>query len=57
MLEQIGAMLARTQKGVMAVDARGDKFGLRREMAMVLERSLDQALDNKSGSSTGPAAA
>ena len=34
-LEQIGALLAHTRKGVTAVYARWDKFDLRREMAMV----------------------
>ena len=43
-LEQIGAMLAHTRKGVTAVYARWDKFDLRREMAMVVERSLRETL-------------
>ena len=43
-LEQIGALLAHTRKGVTAVYARWDKFGLRREMAMVIERSLRETL-------------
>ena len=43
-LEQIGAMLAHTRKGVTAVYARWDKFGLRREMATVVERSLRETL-------------
>jgi integrase len=46
-LEQIGALLAHTRKGVTAVYARWDKFGLRREMAMVIERSLREALDGE----------
>jgi integrase len=45
-LEQIGALLAHTRKGVTAVYARWDKFELRREMAMVIERSLRETLDN-----------
>jgi integrase len=44
-LEQIGALLAHTRKGVTAVYARWDKFGLRREMATVIERSLRETLD------------
>jgi integrase len=44
-LEQIGALLAHTRKGVTAVYARWDKFDLRREMATVVERSLREALD------------
>jgi integrase len=43
-LEQIGALLAHTRKGVTAVYARWDKFALRREMAMALERSLRETL-------------
>ena len=43
-LEQIGALLAHTRKGVTAVYARWDKFGLRREMATVVERSLRETL-------------
>ena len=43
-LEQIGALLAHTRKGVTAVYARWDKFNLRREMAMVIERSLRETL-------------
>ncbi|RZN26987.1 integrase family protein [Bradyrhizobium sp. Leo121] len=43
-LEQIGAILAHTRKGVTAVYARWDKFDLRREMATVIERSLRETL-------------
>jgi integrase len=43
-LEQIGALLAHTRKGVTAVYARSDKFDLRREMAMTIERSLRETL-------------
>ena len=43
-LEQIGSMLAHTRKGVTSVYARHDKFGLRREMAMVIERVLRETL-------------
>jgi integrase len=43
-LEQIGALLAHTRRGVTAVYARWDKFDLRREMAMVIERSLRETL-------------
>jgi hypothetical protein len=32
---------------VTAVYARWDKFGLRREMAMVIERSLRETLDGE----------
>ena len=46
-LEQIGALLAHTRKGVTAVYARWDKFDLRREMAMVIERSLRETLDGE----------
>ena len=46
-LEQIGALLAHTRKGVTAVYARWDKFDLRREMATVIERSLRETLDGK----------
>jgi integrase len=45
-LEQIGALLAHTRKGVTAVYARWDKFDLRREMALVIERSMRETLDN-----------
>jgi integrase len=44
-LEQIGALLAHTRKGVTAVYARWDKFSLRREMSLVIERSLRKTLD------------
>ena len=43
-LEQIGALLAHTRKGVTAVYARWDKFDLRREMARVIEQSLRETL-------------
>jgi integrase len=43
-LEQIGALLAHTRKGVTAVYARWDKFALRRDMTMALERSLRETL-------------
>jgi integrase len=43
-LEQIGALLAHTRKGVTAIYARWDKFDLRREMATVIERSLRETL-------------
>jgi integrase len=43
-LEQIGALLAHTRKGVTAVYARWDKFDLRREMVMVIEQSLRETL-------------
>jgi integrase len=43
-LEQIGALLAHTRKGVTAVYARWDKFDLRREMANVIERSIRETL-------------
>ena len=43
-LEQIGAILAHTRKGVTAVYARWDKFDLRREMASVIEQSLRETL-------------
>jgi integrase len=46
-LEQIGVLLAHTRKGVTAIYARWDKFALRREMAMVVERSLRETLDDK----------
>jgi integrase len=46
-LEQIGALLAHTRKGVTAVYARWDKFNLRREMATVVERSLRETLDGE----------
>ncbi len=46
-LEQIGALLAHTRKGVTAIYARWDKFALRREMAMVVERALRETLDGK----------
>jgi integrase len=43
-LEQIGAILAHTRKGVTAIYARWGRFELRREMAMVIERSLRETL-------------
>ena len=43
-LEQIGALLAHTRKGVTAVYARWDKFDLRREMARVIKQSLRETL-------------
>src|SRR6476620_256744 len=46
-LEQIGAILAHTRKGVTAVYARWDKFDLRREMATVVEQSLRETLDGE----------
>ena len=46
-LEQIGALLAHTRKGVTAVYARWDKFDLRREMATVVERSLRETLNDE----------
>ena len=46
-LEQIGALLAHTRKGVTAIYARWDKFALRREMVMVIERSLRETLDGE----------
>ena len=46
-LEQIGALLAHTRKGVTAVYARWDKFDLRREMATAVERSLRETLDGE----------
>jgi integrase len=45
-LEQIGALLAHTRKGVTAVYARWDKFDLRREMATVVEQSLRETLND-----------
>src|SRR5262245_29181593 len=47
-LEQIGALLAHTRRGVMAVYARWDKFDLKREMSMVIERSLRGTLADQS---------
>jgi hypothetical protein len=58
-LEQIGAILAHTRKGVTAVYAPWDKFDLRREMATVVERSLREMLPDapsepiKAAASTG----
>jgi integrase len=46
-LEQIGALLAHTRKGVTAVYARWDKFDLRREMATVVEQSLRDTLNDE----------
>jgi integrase len=46
-LEQIGALLAHTRKGVTAVYARWDKFGLRREMATIIEQSLCETLNDE----------
>jgi integrase len=46
-LEQIGTILAHTRKGVTAVYARWDKFGLRREMARVIEQSLRETLNGE----------
>jgi integrase len=46
-LEQIGALLAHTRKGVTAVYARWDKFNLRREMATAVEQSLRETLDSE----------
>ena len=48
-LEQIGALLAHTRKGVTAVYARWDKFDLRREMATVIEQSLRETLSETPG--------
>jgi integrase len=55
-LEQIGALLAHTRKGVTAVYARWDKFDLRREMALVIERSLRETLDGEPTAATKTAA-
>jgi integrase len=46
-LEQIGALLAHTRKGVTAVYARWDQFDLRREMATAVERSLRETLNDE----------
>jgi integrase len=56
-LEQIGALLAHTRKGVTAVYARWDKFDLRREMATVVERSLRETLDGEPTTAIQAAAA
>jgi len=56
-LEQIGALLAHTRKGVTAVYARWDKFDLRRKMAMEIERSLRETLDDKPKAATAQVAA
>jgi integrase len=55
-LEQIGALLAHTRKGVTAVYARWDKFDLRREMATVVERSLRETLGGEPTTSVKTAA-
>jgi integrase len=55
-LEQIGALLAHTRKGVTAVYARWDKFGLRREMATVIERVIRETLDDAAGAAARSAA-
>ena len=46
-LEQIGAILAHTRKGVTSIYARWDKFDLRREMATVIEQSLRETLSER----------
>jgi integrase len=46
-LEQVGALLAHTRKGVTAVYMRWDKFDLKREMATVVERVLLETLADK----------
>jgi integrase len=56
-LEQIGALLAHTRKGVTAVYARWDKFDLRREMAMVIEHSLRETLSDEPQAATARNAA
>ena len=56
-LEQIGALLAHTSKGVTAVYARWDKFDLRREMAMVVEQSLRETLSDEPQAATARSAA
>ena len=48
-LEQIGALLAHTRKGVTSIYARWDRFDLRREMATVVERSLRETLNDQLG--------
>ena len=48
-LEQIGAILAHTRKGVTSIYARWDKFELRREMATVIEQSLRETLSKTPG--------
>jgi integrase len=45
-LEKIGALLAHERKGVTKIYARFDKFDLRRELAMTVERSLRKTLDS-----------
>jgi len=55
-LEQIGALLAHTRKGVTAVYARWDKFNLRREMATVVEQSLRDTMNDKHGNAVKAAA-
>jgi integrase len=56
-LEQIGALLAHTRKGVTAVYARWDRFDLRREMAMVIEQSLRETLSDEPQAATARSAA
>ena len=53
-LEQIGALLAHTRKGVTAVYARWDKFDLRREMATAVELSLRETLDSAPATPSRP---
>jgi hypothetical protein len=47
LLGQIGALLAHTRKGVTAIYARWDKFDLKREMALVIEQSLRETLNEQ----------
>ena len=51
-LEQIGALLAHTRKGVTASYARWDKFDLRREMATAVGRSLRETLGGEPAAAT-----
>src|SRR5262245_24175480 len=46
-LEQMGALLAHTRRGVTAVYARWDKFDLKREMALVIEQSLLETMSDQ----------
>ena len=46
-LEQIGALLAHTRKGVTAVHVRRDKVDLRHQMATVVEPSLRETLNDE----------
>lgn len=57
LLEETGTLLAHDRQGVTAIYARWEKFDLKREMAMEIERSLRATLDGEPAAAASKAAA